>query len=94
MFPLLVSIGAGSGIQGKKTLHVCRFLGRISYPLYLVHYPLVYVFFSWIYNYQSMGVAVVAMAAVSVFLLSIALAWGATVLYDEPVRKWLRKRLG
>lgn len=94
VFPLLVSIGAGSGIQGKKTLHVCRFLGRISYPLYLVHYPLVYVFFSWIYNYQSMGVAVVAMAAVSVFLLSIALAWGATVLYDEPVRKWLRKRLG
>lgn len=94
VFPLLVSIGAGSGIQGKKTLHVCRFLGRISYPLYLVHYPLVYVFFSWIYNYQSMGVAVVAMAAISVFLLSIALAWGATVLYDEPVRKWLRKRLG
>lgn len=93
IFPLLVSIGAGSTIHGEKTVRLCRFLGRISYPLYLVHYPLVYLFFSWIYDHRGMGTPVVAMASASVFLLSVALAWGATVLYDEPVRKWLKKHL-
>lgn len=93
VFPLLVSVGAGSTVRGKRAVPLCRFLGRISYPLYLVHYPLVYVFFSWIYEHREMGIAVVAATALSVFVLSVALAWAATVLYDEPVRKWLKRRL-
>lgn len=93
LFPLVVSMGAGSTIRGRYTLPICRFLGRISYPLYLVHYPLVYLFFSWIDSHRDIGTGPVAVTSVSVFLLSIALAWAATVLYDEPVRKWLKKKL-
>lgn len=93
VFPLVVSMGAGSAVRGRYALPVCRFLGRISYPLYLVHYPLVYLFFAWIDTHREMGDSAVAVTAVSIFLLSVALAWAVTVLYDEPVRKWLRRKL-
>lgn len=94
LFPLVVTIGAGSTVSGRWAAPLCRFLGRISYPLYLVHYPLVYLFFSWIYGHRDMGTAPVAVTAASVFILSVALAWAATILYDEPVRKWLKRKLG
>lgn len=94
VFPLVVSMGAGSSIRGKMATPICRFLGRISYPLYLVHYPLVYLFFSWIDSHKDISTGAIAATSVSVFLLSIALAWAATVLYDEPVRKWLKRKLG
>lgn len=93
LFPLVVSMGAGSTVHGRRAVPFCCFLGRISYPLYLVHYPLVYLFFSWIYDHRDIGTLPVAVTAVSVFLLSIALAWAVTLLYDEPVRKWLKKKL-
>lgn len=29
--------------------------------------------------------------AVSIFILSIAIAWASLKLYDEPVRQWLKE---
>lgn len=92
VFPLLVNIGAGSTIKGKGSMRLCHILGRISYPLYLVHYPIVYLFFSWIDTYRDSDASVVAFVTFSVFVMSIALAWMVTVLYDEPVRKWLKSK--
>jgi peptidoglycan/LPS O-acetylase OafA/YrhL len=43
IFPLVVSLGAGSSLspQWKK---VCRFSGNISYPLYMTHYAVIWIF--------------------------------------------------
>lgn len=93
LFPLTVAMGAGSKLQGKKSSAICLFLGKISYPLYLVHYPLVYLFFAWIDTHHDAPVSVLAFVSVSVVLLAILLAYAAMKLYDEPVRKWLRSTI-
>ncbi|WP_239494992.1 acyltransferase family protein [Pedobacter yulinensis] len=71
---------------------ICRFLGDISYPLYLVHYPLVYLYVAWISNNNGISVAGAWPFALLILAGSIALGYTALKWYDEPVRKWLRKK--
>ncbi len=40
-FPLLVYLGASGKTTDKYTTRICNFLGDISYPLYMVHYPFI-----------------------------------------------------
>lgn len=39
LFPLLVITGAGSKMTDRKTIAACKWLGAISYPLYITHFP-------------------------------------------------------
>src|SRR5580698_6169868 len=48
VFPLIVSIGAGGELHSARSEKICNFLGEISYPLYITHYPLIYLFTSWV----------------------------------------------
>ena len=91
LFPAIVYLGASGQIEGKVSGRICKFLGDISYPLYMVHYPVMYLFFAWVWkNHLTFAKAwPVALAAV---ILNILLAWLCLKLYDEPVRKWLTKR--
>lgn len=54
IFPLIVYLGTSGTIQTQREYRVCKFLGDISYPLYLVHYPIVYFYVAWISNHQGM----------------------------------------
>ena len=92
LFPLLVVTGAGSRISGHRSTAVCNFLGEISYPLYITHYPMIYVLWSWIENHPEAAVSTHVVVVVSVLLLDLAIAYAALKLYDEPIRKWLGKR--
>ena len=47
IFPAVVAAGAGSPLRGKKEIALCKFLGEISYPLYITHYPMIYVQMNW-----------------------------------------------
>ncbi len=45
--PFLVALGAGArSAASRHTL--CRFAGEISYPLYMVHYPFIWLFLSYV----------------------------------------------
>lgn len=90
LFPLTVAMGAGSELIGRKSSAICNFLGKISYPLYLVHYPLVYLFFSWIDTHHDASFGILAFTSASVVVLDVLLAYAAMKLYDEPVRRWLK----
>ena len=57
LFPLIVSVGAGSAIHGEKGSRICNFLGEISYPLYITHYPLVYLQMGWVQSHPDASVS-------------------------------------
>ena len=90
-FPLIVAFGASSSTRGRTTV-VNRFLGDISYPLYITHYPLIYWQMSWSATHRDLPASVHVFVAVCIFLLALALAYASLRLYDEPVRGWLRRR--
>jgi len=91
-FPLIVAIGAGSSVKGGKSEAINRFLGEISYPLYITHYPLIYMQMSWVDNHKDAPLSMHIFVAVCIYVLAILVAYGAYKLYDLPVREWLKKK--
>lgn len=94
VFPLIVYMGASGVIHSETERRICKFLGDISYPLYLVHYPLVYFYVAWISNNKRVTLADAWPYALAILVGGIVLAYASLKWYDEPVRKWLRKKLG
>lgn len=89
-FPLLVYIGASGETKSRFTTRLNKFLGDISYPLYMVHYPFIYLYYAWVKN-ETLTFEQSLPGALALFFGSIALAYVCLKLYDEPVRKWLGK---
>jgi len=92
IFPVIVYFGASGILQSKTESRICKFLGEISYPLYMVHYPLVYFYVAWISNNKGLNVAQAAPYAFLILTGGVVLAYVALKCYDEPVRKWLRNK--
>ena len=91
VFPLILAIGAGSSVRGKKSPRICKFLGDISYPLYITHYPLIYMHTSWAQRYPDAPLGTHIMMAICTLMIALFIAWAALKLYDEPVREWLKE---
>lgn len=90
-FPLIVFLGASGKTTDKYTVRICKFLGDISYPLYMVHYPFIYLYYAWVKN-ENLTFTESLPGAIALVLGSILLAYASLKLYDEPVRKYLTKR--
>ena len=93
IFPVIVWLGASGMTTDKVSTGVCRFLGDLSYPLYIVHYPVMYLFYAWLIKNQLYTVADTWQVVLLVFAVNITLAIVALKLYDEPVRRWLATKL-
>jgi len=91
LFPLIVYIGASGNITSKWALQLCRFFGNISYPIYIIHYPFIYIFTAWVVD-NHISLQTGWWMGLVVLLGSILVAWACLKLYDIPVRKWLTKR--
>jgi len=90
-FPIIVYLGASGKTTDKYTSRICNFLGDISYPLYMVHYPFIYLYYAWVKNnhltfFESFP------GAAGVVIGSIVLAYICLKWYDAPVRKYLTNR--
>lgn len=97
VFPTIVALGLASEL-GRGAQSVCRTLGTISYPLYLIHFPLI----------QIVGRVLIQnglrdhllLAAILFGPVAAALAWALDRWLDAPVRSaltrlfaaWLRRR--
>lgn len=93
VFPLIVWLGANGCSKEGFVAKATKFLGDISYPLYIVHYPIMYVFYAWLIENKFYSLRDCWGVALLVILSSIALAYLCMKLYDEPLRKWLSKHL-
>lgn len=92
VFPWIIYLGASGELKGKRVTRICNFLGEISYPIYITHYPFIYLYTGWVYDHHP-SFSQAFPVAVLVFLSSILVAYGCLKLYDEPVRRWLKNKL-
>ena len=92
IFPFIVYLGASGKVKGKYSSKICKFLGEISYPIYIIHYPFIYMFTSWVTNNNVTSFTKAFPVALLVLLSSILLSYLCVRLYDVPLRKWLVNR--
>lgn len=89
VFPFIVWFGAAGTTTNTFSTKVCKFLGDISYPLYIVHYPVMYLFYAWLIKNQYYTLGETWPMVILVMAVNIVLAYACLKLYDEPIRKRL-----
>ncbi|MBK1898112.1 acyltransferase family protein [Chryseobacterium paridis] len=93
LFPVIILLGAGGKIVNKKTNQFCKWLGDISYPIYITHFPLAYTYYAWVANGKhtladsQSWIFGLLTVAISIIMAYVYMRW-----YDVPVRKWLAKK--
>lgn len=92
VFPLIVYLGASGTTTDRQSGRICEFLGAISYPVYIIHYPFMYLMYAWAWK-NGYGVDRVWPVAAVIIVTVIVLAWMSLKYYDEPVRRWLSAKL-
>ena len=92
VFPVLIILGASGNTTDKTSTRICKFLGDISFPLYITHYPFMYLFYSWLIENQYFTFEETWQVALCVYVWNILGAYLCLNLYDEPVRRWLSKK--
>lgn len=88
--PLLVALGAGASLD-KRSAAICRFSGNISYPLYMVHYPFIWVYFSCLEQTKPSQPTMFLIAGVGTILL-VVFAYLVSTYVDTPLRSYLTQR--
>jgi peptidoglycan/LPS O-acetylase OafA/YrhL len=92
LFPLIILCGAHSE-AGTGMMRLCKFSGKLSYPLYITHIPFVYVLANFAHTRHPSKTVVLTWISL-VLPFAIAVAWLALNFLDEPVRAWLTRRYG
>jgi peptidoglycan/LPS O-acetylase OafA/YrhL len=77
--------------QHKLEWRPFQFLGRVSFALYLLHFPLLLTLFLFV-DLKIGGLpAPFAILSIAYFVLTLLAAWALTVLVDEPVVSSLQR---
>lgn len=97
LFPLIVAIGAGGEIKNPFSIKICKALGDISYPIYIIHYPLIYWYTAWVID-NKVTLKEGYPLGIGVLVASIVIALLCLKFYDEPLRnrltnKFLRRKV-
>jgi peptidoglycan/LPS O-acetylase OafA/YrhL len=89
-FPLLIALGAGAVLTpGLEKL--CRFSGKISYPLYMTHYAVLWMFGNYYIDNKPATMQLAFIITAGVILL-VGAAYMVMLIYDIPVRKYLSNK--
>jgi peptidoglycan/LPS O-acetylase OafA/YrhL len=91
LFPVIVAIGAGNRDASTASDRLCRSLGDISYPLYMTHYPLIYIYTAWI-SQRPQSLAERTAWGILLWFAALGIAYACLKLYDQPIRAWLSRR--
>ncbi len=86
LYPSLIVIALANEPHGEISTRLFDFAGLISYPLYVLHWPLAH--FLRVATADSVGLG----AGLGYLVVAALLAYLAARFYDTPVRAWLRSR--
>ncbi|MDE5837270.1 MAG: acyltransferase [Paramuribaculum sp.] len=92
IFPFVVYLGASGFTSDATSGRICEFLGNISYPVYIIHYPAMYLFYSYVWK-NGYSFSQVWYLCPIIFVAVILLAWFFMRFYDTPVRRYLTTKL-
>ncbi|MGC1632442.1 MAG: acyltransferase [Gelidibacter sp.] len=85
-FPLIVALGAGATLS-SKLYKINKFSGEISYPLYMTHYPFMWVFAGYVVVEEPSMAELSWVIPISTILL-IGLAYLVSEFLDFPIRRY------
>lgn len=91
IFPAIVYIGACGTTTDATSTRICDTLGQLSYPVYIIHYPVMYLFYAWVWSNGKTLAEAWPVGAV-LFVAILLMAWPAYRFYDLPVRTYLTHR--
>lgn len=91
VFPLVLAAGAGVTRTDGALGALCRFMGELSYPVYVIHYAFVYLFAHWNWNTHPSPTRLALVAAGSQIGI-VLLAYALLRWFDRPVRAWLTRK--
>jgi len=89
-FPVLVALGAGAKLEARFE-KICKLSGELSYPLYMTHYPFIWIFLTYVAVVKPDMSLLKVIIPISVCLL-IAFAYLIMLYVDKPVRKYLQQK--
>lgn len=89
-FPLLIALGAGATLTARSE-KICAFAGNMSYPLYMTHYSVIWIFGNYYSTYKP-DAEHLALVVISGVIVMIGVAYVAMVTYDIPIRRYLTAR--
>ncbi|MFS2187732.1 acyltransferase family protein [Mucilaginibacter sp. Mucisp84] len=89
-FPLMVSLGAGA-VLNNSLRKICVFSGNISYPLYMTHYFVMWMFGSY-YAANKPDAAHLAYIIIPGLVVLVTFAYLVMIGYDIPLRRYLTER--
>ena len=91
VFPIIIYLGAAGEAKTKLSDRLCNFLGDISYPIYIIHFPFTYVFYAWVTE-NDIPIQIGLLYGIGLLIFTTVLAYASLKLFDEPIRKWLARR--
>jgi peptidoglycan/LPS O-acetylase OafA/YrhL len=89
-FPLLVALGAGATLN-PSVKKICVLSGNISYPLYMTHYAVMWIFANYYTEYKP-DTTLLVLIIIGGTILLIGFAYLVMVFYDIPLRKYLTSK--
>lgn len=90
VFPALLWIAASDNSVSAFKSRIYRTLGDLSYPLYITHYPVMYLFYSWMIKSGLNTFASTWRQSIMVYAICLLLAAACLRFYDTPVRTYLK----
>ena len=91
VFPLVLAAGASVTQVDGPAGTLCRFIGELSYPVYIIHYPFIYLFAHWNWSTHP-APTTLKLVVTAVYLGIVLLAYVLLRWYDRPMRAWLAER--
>ena len=92
LFPCIVWLGASGHTSDIYSRKICSFLGTISYPIYIIHYPAMYLFYAWVWN-NGLTFSQAWPVTLIIFICLFPAAYLSERFYDVPVRRWLSRKV-
>ncbi len=90
-FPLIVALGAGASLAANHQ-KINQLSGDISYPLYMTHYPFMWVFANYVAAEKPSNTVLAWVIPISIVLL-VVLAYLISKFLDFPIRRYLTEKL-